>query len=388
VDRADDEGEDGGNNGSQEVLDTIVVHVPEEANTEGNGDSLIEPLLQAASEDDAPAERLVLRSHRELSEESFGDVKNTNKSLSTSRDISEEQSSAIFPPQSAINALSKKGSRKSVNSSPAKTNGTAPSPLKHEAPAESASRTHIRFGSADPEEPTLVSALEPTPSAPEDEVSSDDDEAPETITQASAVQQTKIAEAEATKAIKEAAAASERKQEERAARRAEERKQKQRRQEQAEKKALRKARKEASKLAQIEGDLPDMLPESILAAAPEKRPATPPLDFIDTSVEDRELDQRNRHTRFLEQGEKRVKDIKRGPLHMRVLAKQNEFLAPKVDRRARNIREHWLGHRATEKKAAGRSQTKSKGKPKGRLDSLKLERKKIGGSFLRNQTEI
>ena len=78
-------------------------------------------------------------------------------------------------------------------------------------PTASAKPTHIRFNSEDPPPPT--DPMPPTAPAPEPrhhlaypehivDASSDDDEAPETVTRASALESTKAAHAEATKAAK------------------------------------------------------------------------------------------------------------------------------------------------------------------------------------------
>ncbi|KAF2803611.1 uncharacterized protein BDZ99DRAFT_468140 [Mytilinidion resinicola] len=442
---------DGGSNSSETLLDTIVVHVREERDAEGNVLDLREQLLKAAQGDETSAERLVLRSHRELSEEDVEGVESTKESSSrhtkssvpispssrstasasrptrvspsprTQRPVqdsetSEQRLSKTTPSasqdfisttpvgsqqagtpsrqskvqnrQASSSQLAvdksrpREKGRKSIDSTTDEAIDTTSDPLKFTS-AASTTRKHIRFGSEEPEVPLDTSpplATIESHTAPADEdLSSDDDEAPETITHASAIQQTKASAAEASKAIGEAVAASERKRQERAERRAEEQKQKQRRQE----KSAKKAQKKASKLARLDTELPDLLPESLLAAAPEKRPLTPPPEFIDTSVEDRKVEQQKRHIKFLEQADRYVKDVKRGPIRMRVLAKPNELLTPKVNLGSRGLREHWLRGREKGKgKGADKKSTRKPQKPKA------MERKSFGGSFLRKKAEF
>ncbi|KAF2497566.1 hypothetical protein BU16DRAFT_525212 [Lophium mytilinum] len=446
---------DGASNDSENLLDTIVARGQDEGDAEGNVAGLGEQLLKAAQGDKTPAERLPLRSHRELSEEDVEGVgsaketssRRTKTSAPTSPSIELTASASrpirVWPspriprtdkdPEASIQRLSnaspsttqasnsatpagsqqagtpsrnpkehghqsskpdtvvdsivdtslpKKKGRKSANSTTDEAIDTASTPLES-VPAASTSRKHIRFGSEEPEAPMATSsqpaATEGSPTPADRDESSDDDEAPEAITHASAIQQTKASAAEASRAIDEALAASERKRQVRAERRAEEQKQKQRRQE----KLAKKAQKKDSKMAQFDADLPDLLPESLLAAAPEKRPVTPPPEFIDTSVEDRKIEQKKHHIKFLEQADRHVKDVKRGPVYMRVLAKPNELLSPKVNLASRGLREHWL--RGREKGKGKGADTKSKRKPQ---KPKTMERKSVGGSFLRKKAEF
>ncbi|OCK83542.1 hypothetical protein K432DRAFT_379404 [Lepidopterella palustris CBS 459.81] len=237
-------------------------------------------------------------------------------------------------------------------------------------------RKHLRFDSEEPL-PKADTAPEPEiPSStldPDEQISSDDDEAPETVTRASAIQQTKLAEAEAAKVVKEQNAAAKLKRQEHDARRAEE---KRRNQKQHGKKKHRDTSQLTEDLAPEISlqNLPTILPESLLSSIPNQRPATPPPALSDTLMLDRKQQKWNRHIKFLEQGEKRIKDVKRGPINVRVLEKNNTLLAPKASLRSRSIREAWL---------KGRFAKKAAGKGKSRFEDSKMERKVVGGGFLR-----
>jgi U3 small nucleolar RNA-associated protein 16 len=69
--------------------------------------------------------------------------------------------------------------------------------------------------------------------------------------------------------------------------------------------------------------------------------------------------------------------VKKGSLNVHVLAPQNMLLAPKVNRDTKNIRERWLKGRQVDKISA-------KGK-KGKMQFRRVERKSVGGGFLRNE---
>jgi len=105
-------------------------------------------------------------------------------------------------------------------------------------------------------------------------------------------------------------------------------------------------------------NLPALLPEEILLAEPTVRPPTPPPQH---------KDQKNhqplrKHKIFTE---KPPKDVKRGPITVRVLEPANEVLAPKIVKATSSIRQSWL---------AGRL---------GRNGQPSVQRRKIGGGFLR-----
>ncbi|KAF2204270.1 hypothetical protein GQ43DRAFT_438082 [Delitschia confertaspora ATCC 74209] len=241
---------------------------------------------------------------------------------------------------------------------------------------------HTRFGAAEPAQP----AEEPAPShtVGESEASDSDDEAPETVTAASALSTAKAAQVEAARAREAAEAKEKQKKKERADRIAEE----QRLKKKKEAKKLEKQQAREAQQAKPEADaedadamdldihnLPALLPTSLLEAAPERRPPTPPLTFFTgPSAADLKQEKLNRHIKFLEHGEKPVKDVRKGPVNVHVLGSQNKFLAPKVNRDTRNVREQWL---------KGRQVQKVDRKGRKKLTGARVERRAVTGGFLR-----
>ncbi|KAF2477421.1 uncharacterized protein BDR25DRAFT_299372 [Lindgomyces ingoldianus] len=248
----------------------------------------------------------------------------------------------------------------------------------------------IRFASEEPVDhqptftPTLDGAADEPPSAMKlkEDDESDSDEAPDIVTAASAFSKTQAAEAEAARAFKAQQEKEKLKRKERAERIVEEQEQKKRREE---KKAKKLAKAQAKQqLVKPEDDitmldihnLPALLPDSILEAAGDKRPPTPPPLLPGKSSKELQKEKLNRHIKFLERGEKPIKSVKKGPVNVHVLAQQNMLLAPKVNRDTRNIREHWLKGRQVEKKdKQGRRKMKFQ----------KMERRAIGHGFIRSE---
>ncbi|KAF2791898.1 hypothetical protein K505DRAFT_279804 [Melanomma pulvis-pyrius CBS 109.77] len=246
-----------------------------------------------------------------------------------------------------------------------------------------AKKAHIRFGSEEPAEapiPIVIDNQE-APSMDDADDDSDSDEAPEEVTTASALRQAKAADEEALRAQKALQEKEKLKRRERADRIKQEQGIKQKKAEKkAAKLAKQRAREELMDPAHEElnvdiHNLPALLPESILEAAGDTRPPTPPARLQGRSVEEARQEKLNRHIKFLERGEKPVKDVKKGSLNVHVLGQQNMLLAPKVNRDTKNIREKWLKGRQAEKQLKGGRRQK--------MQFRKVERRAVGGGFLR-----
>jgi hypothetical protein len=248
-------------------------------------------------------------------------------------------------------------------------------------------KTHIRFGSEEPievpqQEPTPDPASIPLPDSEEDDDGSDSDEAPEQVTTASAFNKTRAAEEDAARAFAAQQAREASKQKERAERVASEQAAKKKREEKKAKKlAKQAAREEASKPVTAPHNfnlagLPALLPAELLEAAGDKRPPTPPPEITGKSAAEKRDEKLKRHIKFLERGEKRVKDVKKGKLKVRVLGQENKFLAPKVNRDMKNVREKWLKGRQAERKGSGG------GKGKQRLQRSRMERRPMKSGFV------
>jgi U3 small nucleolar RNA-associated protein 16 len=248
-------------------------------------------------------------------------------------------------------------------------------------------RKHKRFGSEEPA--TMILQDEPTEASAAAEIEdngSDSDEAPEMVTTSVAASKVKATAEEAMRARQAQQAKEDKRRQERADRMAQEQAEKREREE----KKARKLAKSQAKLArqqQREGssparapmdidmhNLPDLLPDSILEAAGDRRPPTPPPARGGKTEEELRKEKLNRHIKFLDHGEKPIKDVKKGKVNVSVLAQRNALLAPKVNRDTKNIREHWLkGREANRKGRGGRKATTFK----------KMERRSVPGGFLR-----
>lgn len=119
--------------------------------------------------------------------------------------------------------------------------------------------------------------------------------------------------------------------------------------------------------AETEG-IPALLPDSLLARAGDVRPPTPDRDLVAPQV-DPQLQKRKKHIKFIEEGEQRTKDVRKGPVNVRVLDKANTLMAPKKgDTSSRNLREFMLQGRYGDGSAK---------------KYVKLQRKSVGGGFLK-----
>ncbi|KAF1997077.1 hypothetical protein P154DRAFT_525076 [Amniculicola lignicola CBS 123094] len=248
-----------------------------------------------------------------------------------------------------------------------------------------AKKAHIRFGSEEPEdkEPIVLHQPARTRFVAEDEDASDSDDAPEEVTAASALSKTKAAEEDATRAFKAQQEKEKKKREERLLRTTQEQAEKRKREEKKAKKlakALSKQKDAEPEREPLDIDiynLPALLPDSLLETIGDKRPPTPPPILPGLSAAEVQKQKLNRHIKFLERGEKPIKDVKKGSINVALLQQQNKFLAPKVNRDTKNVRERWLQGRLVEKKKGG--------KGKGRLEHKKMHRRAVGAGFLRGE---
>ncbi|KAF2015464.1 hypothetical protein BU24DRAFT_421768 [Aaosphaeria arxii CBS 175.79] len=250
-------------------------------------------------------------------------------------------------------------------------------------------KSHVRFGSEEPHQEEGAVSLDITAQQPvveeeahdDEEEDSDSDEAPEEITASSAITKVKAVEAEAAKAFKAQQERERARKQERAERMAEEQAQKRKR---LEKRASEYAKVEARKQSYSKrtgldidaSNLPALLPASLLEAAGDVRPPTPPAEIPGKSAEEIRKENLSRHIKFAEQSQKRVKDLKKGSLSVRVLDRQNGALAPKSNKNGKNVREQWLKGREQEKRNKG---------GKRKVDTRKMQRRPFGGSFLRDE---
>lgn len=95
---------------------------------------------------------------------------------------------------------------------------------------------------------------------------------------------------------------------------------------------------EASKPAKwsIGDPLPEVLPDEVLAAVPEKRFVTPPSNFVNPK------DPVKNKLKIFHDLSKPAKRIKRGSVIIQVLEDDGGILPPKVSKRSMDIRKTWL----------------------------------------------
>ena len=105
--------------------------------------------------------------------------------------------------------------------------------------------------------------------------------------------------------------------------------------------------------------LPPLLPDEILAIEPVARPPTPPAEPEATLVS------MTKKRRFLDADPKPPKDVKRGPVNVRVLEAERQVLPPKASKPSKALKEAWLVGR----RGAGGSDV--------------VQRRKLGGGFVR-----
>ncbi|KAF1972416.1 hypothetical protein BU23DRAFT_555213, partial [Bimuria novae-zelandiae CBS 107.79] len=248
-------------------------------------------------------------------------------------------------------------------------------------------RRHQRFGSEDPADvPDMTVQTEPSQidEVDNDDDANDSDEAPEMVTTSAAASKAKAAAEETSRAHEAQQAKEDKRRKERADRIAQEQAEKREREEkkarklaQKEAKLARRQRREASSPPRAPTDvglntLPDLLPDSILEAAGNRRPPTPPPVRRGKTAEELQREKLSRHIKFLESSEKPIKDVKKGKVNVSVLSQRNTLLAPKVNKKTKNVREHWLKGREEDRK--GKKGMKFK----------KMERRPASKGFLRS----
>lgn len=249
-------------------------------------------------------------------------------------------------------------------------------------------RRHKRFGSeelADDAELTTQAVSTQEPEPVDDDNASDSDEAPEMVTASVAASKAKAAAEGTVRAHQAQQTKEEVRRKERAERIAQEQAEKREREEkkarklaQKEAKLARRQQREVSSPPRAPTDLhmdsiPDLLPESLLEAAGDHRPFSPPPVRGGKTEEELRREKLNRHIKFLERGEKSIKDVKKGKVNVSVLSQRNMLLAPKANRDTKNIREHWLKGREADRKARGKKGPSFK----------KMERRAAPKGFLR-----
>ena len=116
-----------------------------------------------------------------------------------------------------------------------------------------------------------------------------------------------------------------------------------------------RAKRQPGKTFKRNGPLPALLPDDILAAEPVMRLPTPPPTITTITSKKR---------RFIDADPKPLKDIKRGPVRVRILEDSKSVLPPRASKASRSLKESWL---------AGQ---------RGRKDVVS-QRRKPGGGFLR-----
>ncbi|KAI9701391.1 MAG: hypothetical protein M1820_006482 [Bogoriella megaspora] len=240
---------------------------------------------------------------------------------------------------------------------------------------------HIRFG--DDELPAVdlpESPEAPSPSQIREDPSdnSDSDDAPEAVTQSSARNRVKAAQQGASKAVESRKAADKEKRKTQAERLQEQAKSSQRGLKR--KRALAEAQSKENERSDESLDttstetkhrtskkieIPDLLPDEILAA--ERPSLSPTPDVDDKRGASHQPPQRT--SGYLEKSlakkAKPLKDLKRGSLNVRVLDEKNKLLAPRVNVHSRNLLEgmrNGNGRKDLEKRAVKRGFATRSGK--------------------------
>ncbi|KAF2836849.1 hypothetical protein M501DRAFT_987112 [Patellaria atrata CBS 101060] len=245
-----------------------------------------------------------------------------------------------------------------------------------------ADRKRVRLSSEDPPADTvavLPQSREILSSTWEDDDS--DDEAPEIVTKASAFETVQIRKLKEEKASQRQQETTRRKRQERDARLKAQAQSSKR----SEARKRREVEDEQKTVADVSGrfqdeiqseaisfskdELPDLLPESLLASAMSHRRASPALQAKEVPTLSAEEQRRRKHIKFLDREGKPIKDVKKGGINVHVLEKRNVLLAPKADS-SKRVREQWLKGREWNRR------TKTPILPP-------MERRKIRGGFLR-----
>jgi len=265
----------------------------------------------------------------------------------------------------------------------------------------SVKKLHKRFGSGEPSGIAAPTTIIDAPSASKEHEAeidgnqldgddgSDSDEAPDMVTTATAASKALATAEETSRAHLAQQEKQEERKQQRADRIAQEQDEKRKRDGKKAKKLAKRQAREARTTradstpprAPLDVDmsaLPALLPDAILEAAGDRRPASPPPMQTGKTAEQLQKEKLNRHIKFLDRSEKPLKDVKKGSVNVSVLAQQNALLAPKVNRSTKNVREHWLKGRQQEKKGKRGSSKQFK----------KMERRVVGsGGFLRSRDD-
>ena len=202
--------------------------------------------------------------------------------------------------------------------------------------------THKRFNSEEPNasdsvraEPLSRSKARPPAAIVEDDTS-DSDSAPEAITKSTSTDLAQSTANSVSKAIAQKAAADKLKR----------RKRNEAFKVQAQNSTKRTAKTKRStsspealapsqKRLTLGDPLPDLLPDYILQATPGERLVTPPPEKVAVP--------KSNKLRFLDRGEKRPKDVRKGDVTVRVLEGKGRLnLPPRASKSSRDLRESWL----------------------------------------------
>jgi U3 small nucleolar RNA-associated protein 16 len=241
-----------------------------------------------------------------------------------------------------------------------------------------AKKVHQRFGS---EEPTSTqneiamdlkrldapASAQKQPDVFEDDSASDSDEAPDVVSTTAATSLAKSAHHDTQRALEAQQDAERLKREARESRIAAEKADKRKRDEKKAKKLARQLAKQQRFEPVVDDDdteertpidpknIPDLLPDSILASLPDQRAPTPLPDRRGKTEDELRKEKLSHHIKFLERTDKGPKDVKKGKLSVAVLREQNKVLSPKVSGVTRNVREQWLRGRKVDVKKGGKA---------------------------------
>ncbi|KAA6411580.1 MAG: hypothetical protein FRX48_04860 [Lasallia pustulata] len=280
-----------------------------------------------------------------------------------------------------------------------KTSGSVPRPQldktgstrslsgEHEASmtdvsAKAPKANHKRFASEEPKPPPVQRPKTQEHSKPHDEdddtnvvVADSDDDAPETLTASAGLEQVRATAIEAARAVEKQEATTKEKRKARDTRLKEQAKSASKRRkihretlpesdpENASERSTGSVSNQpkASTGSRMNGRsaLPALLPDEIIAIEPAARPPTPPEE------PEVRLMSVSKKRKFLDADPKPPKDVKRGPVTVRVLEAQRQLLPPRASKTSKALKEAWL---------VGR---------RGAGGAAVVQRRKLGGGFVR-----
>lgn len=111
-------------------------------------------------------------------------------------------------------------------------------------------------------------------------------------------------------------------------------------------------------------NLPELLPDHILNAEPSLPPDTENTKRARPNANARKRHWLRANGQINVPGDKKAKDVKRGPVSVRVLEEQNKMLAPKVVSDTRHVRDGWMKGRQNVARGQGK---KGAGKGEGKM---------------------